>query len=293
VQTSPNHEVIKKAPENSITMADGKYNPYGKMSPLTIYASGIRNAYDLVWHSNGQLYVPANGSGGGGNSPASEKNMRRPDGTVYEGPYVKATTGVQVQHDWLFRVNPQLGIGYYGHPNPLRGEYVVNRGYPDDTLYSKHVKPDKNYRGYSFDFGLNHSPNGAIEYKSNAFNGALKGKLLVCRFSGGGDIIVLEPGATKRVPLKKAGDDHIYDIVNSARGSGNLGLTGMSGFANPLDIVEDTRNGNLYVSEFNWNNNPNLVSQITLLRVDDNSVQSYSASNVKRKRSAGTSSSHR
>jgi hypothetical protein len=81
--------------------------------------------------------------------------------------------------------------------------------------------------------------------------------------------------------------------VNSARGSGNLGLTGMSGFANPLDIVEDTRNGNLYVSEFNWNNNPNLVSQITLLRVDDNSVQSYSASNVKRKRSAGTSSSHR
>jgi hypothetical protein len=40
----------------------------------------------------------------------------------------------------------------------------------------------------------------------------------------------------------------------------------MSGFANPLDIVEDVVNGNLYVAELNWNDNPNLTAQITLLR---------------------------
>ena len=34
------------------------YNPFAPGAPVTIYASGVRNAYDLVWHSNGQLYVP-------------------------------------------------------------------------------------------------------------------------------------------------------------------------------------------------------------------------------------------
>jgi glucose/arabinose dehydrogenase len=276
VETSPSQQLINKAPLNNAKMPDGKYNPYSDKSALTIYASGIRNAYDLVWHSNGQLYIPANGSGGGGNSPASVKGTRKPDGSFYNGPDIPATTSVQVQHDWLFRINPKLGVGYFGHPNPLRGEYVVNRGYADNPLYDKNIKPDKNYRGAAFDFGLNHSPNGVIEYKNNSFNGALKGKLLVCRFSGGGDIIVLEPGSlVKNADLKVGGNDKVYDIVNSARGSGNIGLTGMSGFANPLDIVEDTLTGNLYISEFNWNNNPNLISQITLLKVNDKLPKKY------------------
>ena len=29
------------------------YNPFAPGAPLTIYATGVRNAYDLVWHSNG------------------------------------------------------------------------------------------------------------------------------------------------------------------------------------------------------------------------------------------------
>jgi hypothetical protein len=147
---------------------------------------------------------------------------------------------------------------------------MVNRGNVDNPLYDKSIQPDKNYRGAAFDFGLNHSPNGVIEYKSNAFGGALKGKLLVCRFSGGGDIMVLEPGSmVKGKPAAAKGGDKIYDIVNGARGSANIGLIGMSGFANPLDLAEDTVNGNIYISEFNWNNNPNLISQITLLKVHE------------------------
>ena len=38
-------------------------------APLEIYATGIRNAYDLIWHSNGSIYVPTNGTAGGANSP--------------------------------------------------------------------------------------------------------------------------------------------------------------------------------------------------------------------------------
>jgi len=268
VQTTANQSLINNAPAVSAVMSDGTYNPYGSLSPLTIYASGVRNAYDMVWHSNGQLYLPTNGSGGGGNSPASVNGTRRPNGTLYNGPVIPATTGVKVQNDWLFRVNPAFPVGYYGHPNPLRGEYVINRGYADNPLYSPSVVADVNYRP-AYNFGLNNSPDGAIEYKSNNFNGALKGKLLVCRFSGGGDIIVMQPGSMTKTTYT-GNDDHIYDIVKVNSGSSNNGLIGMSGFGNPLDLVEDTLSGNLYVIEYNWNDNPNLTAQITLLRASEN-----------------------
>ncbi|MDR6944299.1 Ig-like domain-containing protein [Mucilaginibacter pocheonensis] len=270
VQTTTIQSVINSAPAVAATMSDGTYNPYGSSSPLTIYASGVRNAYDLVWHTNGQLYLPTNGSGGGGNSPASVNGTRRPDGTFYNGPVIPATTGVQVQNDWLFRVNPDKPVGYYGHPNPLRGEYVINRGFADNPLYSPSIVADIRYRP-AYSFGLNNSPDGALEYKSNTFNGALKGKLLVCRFSGGGDIVVMEPGSMVKTTYQN-GDDHIYDIVKVTTGSSNSGLVGMSGFANPLDITEDVTNGNLYVVEYNWNDNPNLMAQITLLRVSASSA---------------------
>ena len=269
VRTTADLNMIKNAPASSMHMSDGSYNPYGSGAPLTIYASGIRNAYDLVWHTNDQLYVPTNGSAAGGNTPASVAGTRRPNGTFYDGPVISATTGVQVQNDWLFRVNPLKPIGYFGHPNPMRGEYVVNRGYVDNPLYPTTLGPDQNYRGEAYNFEHNVSPNGALEYKSNAFNGVLKGKLLVCRFSGGGDIIVLEPGSTVKDPAitSATSDDKGYNIIRSASGAGSSGLVGMSGFINPLDIVEDVQTGNLYVIEFNWNNNTTRTPQITLLRV--------------------------
>ncbi|QRQ99446.1 OmpL47-type beta-barrel domain-containing protein [Dyadobacter sandarakinus] len=267
VQTTTNQALINKAPVDSAIFRDGTYNPYGSNAPLTIFASGVRNAYDLVWHSNGQLYLPTNGSGGGGNSPESVAGTRRPDGSVYNGPAIPATNGIKAQNDWLFRVNPNKPVGYYGHPNPMRGEYVLNRGFPDNALYLPSVKPDVNYR-IGYNFGLNNSPNGAIEYKSNNFGGVLKNKLLVCRFSGGGDIIVMEPGA--RVPMNVTENDSLYDIVKVNTGSSNTGLNGMSGFGNPLDITEDVKTGNLYVIEYNWNDSPNLTSQITLLRAQGN-----------------------
>ncbi len=220
--------------------AGGTYNPYNSNAALTIYATGVRNAYDLVWHSNGSLYCPTNGSAAGGNTPASVNGTLRPDGTTYNGPSVPALSNVQeTQKDWLFRI---VKGGYYGHPNPLRGEYVMNGGNPTDAIDPAQVKsypvgtaPDANYRGYSYDFQMNASPDGAIEYKSNTFNGALKGKLLVVRYSQHDDIITLTPGGLNN------------DIVSAAEG---YSIEGFSGFNDPLDLTEDVRNGNIYVSEY-------------------------------------------
>ena len=255
VETSQNLSVINSAPTNSLTTSDGKYNPYAANAPLTIYASGIRNAYDLVWHSNGQLYVPTNGTSAGGNSPASVAGTRRPDGRFYDGPAIPATLGIQTQNDYLYRVDPTLPIpGYFGHPNPLRGEFVLNRGYIDNPKYPVGTAVDARYRGAAFNFGEHKSPNGALEYRSNAFGGALKGKLLVCRFSGGDDIAILTPGANLDI-----------DPATVRYGSDSPGVPGMSGFADPLDIVEDVNTGNLYVAEFDFYENSG-QAKLTLLR---------------------------
>ena len=210
----------------------------------------MRNAYDLVWHSNHSLYVPTNGSAAGGNTPSSKKGVLRLDGTTYNGPSVPALTGVnQTEKDFLFRV---VKGGYYGHPNPLRGEFVMNGGNPtlgmdlsEVSRYPVGTLPDKNWRGFSYDFHANTSPNGAIEYKSNTFNGALKGRLLVVRYSQHDDIMTLTPGIDGN------------DIINATEG---YSIKGFSGFVDPIDLVEDTKNGNIYVSQFGGD------GKITLLR---------------------------
>jgi hypothetical protein len=257
-QTTQNQSVINNAPPNAITMSDGTYNPYATNSPLTIYGSGVRNAYDLVWHSNGFLYAPANGTAAGGNTPASVVGTRRPDGTLYSTPSINGTTNIQVQRDWLFKLPMQTGsspaqefVGYYGHPNPLRGEYVINRGSQDNTKYPAGTLADANYRGAAFDFEFNKSPNGVIEYSNGTtFGGILKNKLIVARFSGGSDLIILElDPATK-------------DVLKAT-----TGLTGMTGFDNPLELTEDPNTGNLYISEYDRDNNG--VATITLLRAPE------------------------
>ncbi|MDM9632817.1 PKD domain-containing protein, partial [Robiginitalea aurantiaca] len=254
VRTTRNIEAIKAVDVNSPTL-DGLYNPYFVNAPLTLYASGVRNAYDLAWHSNGQLYIPTNGTAGGSNAPASIDDMPRPNGTVYDHddpsgnyPVVPLSSNNNTQKDWLFRVNPSEGIGYFGHPNPYRGEFVLNRGDVDVTNSAYNgVQPDINYRGAAFDFEFNKSPNGVIEYRSNAENGNLQGALLVVRYSGSSDIIALVP-----------------DGPNGDIGTFKEGIPGFTGFQDPLDLIEDVNTGNIYVSDYGR-------SQIVLLRPSNQS----------------------
>jgi glucose/arabinose dehydrogenase len=213
------------------------YDPFAPGAPLTLYATGIRNGFDLLFHSNGKLYAPINGSASGGNTPASDsgpKDARRIDtGKPYDGPSVPGLQSVQQTEDDTLLV-VERGA-YYGHPNPLRGEFVLDGGNPtagrdphEIRAYPVGTMPDVNYRR-SFSFGAHLAPTGIIEYKSA---GPLQGKILVTRYSGGDDVIVLSPD----------GNGEIAQALT--------GIDGLAGFKDPLDLVEDTRNGNLYVIEF-------------------------------------------
>ncbi|MBF9253166.1 PQQ-dependent sugar dehydrogenase [Pontibacter sp. 172403-2] len=233
------------------TAEGGTYNPYAADAPLTIFASGIRNGYDLLWHSNGELYVPNNGSAPGGNTPASVPGTRRPDGSTYKGPKVPAMSDVRLdEKDHLYRVEKG---GYYGHPNPARGEYVMQGGNPtlqNDPAqvesYPAGTLPDPNWRGSAFEFSAHNSPNGIIEYHGNAFNSELKGKIMVARLVYNSDILILEPGGSKK------------DIIRETAGAT---IPGLGKFLMPLDLTEDVNTGNIYVAEFGGNN-----GRIVLLR---------------------------
>jgi glucose/arabinose dehydrogenase len=222
------------------------YDPFNPGNPLQLFATGVRNAYDLVFHSNGSLYAPTNGSAAGGNTPAlvapypSTPRIDSDENGPYGGPNVPGLKNVaQTQPDYLFRI--QQG-GYYGHPNPTRGEYVLNGGNPapggdpnEVSAYPVGTQPDRNYRGSVYTFGTNYSPDGVIEYHGIAFGGKLNGRLLICRYSGGDDVISLD--------------------VNSDGSVGNArtSIAGLSHFVDPLDITEDIGTGFLYVVEHGAN----------------------------------------
>lgn len=221
------------------------YQPNAPDAPVKVYATGIRNAYDLVWHDNGNLYAPTNGSAAGGNTP--------------DNPNVPGNQGLEnvaTQNDYLFKIEQG---GYYGHPNPTRGEYIMNGGNPTAGFdpaevvkpnlnspysgYADGTPSDPNYRGFAHDFGRNRSPNGIIEYENTQkFGGVLKNKLLVAEFSAGDDILALSLDA-----------------------NGNVGSVTkvFSDLTDPLDLIENTRNGNLYVAELPKNGTAG--GQITLL----------------------------
>ena len=140
----------------------------------------------------------------------------------------------QTQYDTLLRIEPG---GYYGHPNPRRGEYVLYGGNPTQDVdlfevkdYPVGTNPHPNWRRPAYDFGKSVSPNGLIEYRSAG--SVLHGKILVTRYSGGDDILVLTPGP----------DGRIIEAI--------AGIHGFNRFIDPLDLVEDRATGNIYVAEF-------------------------------------------
>src|SRR5207237_5309263 len=135
----------------------------------------------MLWHRNGNLYTGLNGAAAGGDVPAGPRSPAIAN--------IKETT-----EDLLLRVTKGA---YFGHPNPARNEFVLMGGNPtaekdpqEITEYPVGTQPEAKFTMPAYDFGKSVSPNGLIEY----IGGTLDGDILVTRYSGGKDIIVLVPG---------------------------------------------------------------------------------------------------
>ncbi|MBC9205572.1 carbohydrate-binding protein [Roseomonas aerophila] len=219
----------------------GFYNPFAADAVLKIFATGVRNAYDLVWHSNGHLYAPTNGTASGG---------RTPDDPTQAGSQV--ITNSPKQLDYFFTVEEGQ---YYGHPNVLRDQYVLNGGNPTAGVdpnevtdrkdgnpnsdgYDPGVLPDADYdNNLIYSLGYNQSPNGAIEYKGTAFGTNLKGAILFAQFSSGDNVRALLVDAQGKV----IGDDVLR------RPDGSI----IDDYIDPLDIIENPVTGQLYLMTLN------------------------------------------
>ncbi len=229
------------------------YNIYDAAAPLKLYADGIRNDFDLVFHSNGHLYAPVNGSSAGGNTPATPADLstvpssKRLDFATdgnYTGPVAPSLTAVpQIEQDTLLDVKQNA---YYGHPNPARGEYILDGGNPtagqgndpyDIGAYPAGTQPDRNYTLPVLDMGKDYSPDGVIEYHSVGGKASdLNNYLLIARYSSGSDILAVKPSAN--------------GTINTADSKAVIQrITGFYGLHSPLDVVEDMTNGNVYVTE--------------------------------------------
>lgn len=125
---------------------------------VQVYASGLRNPYDLVFHSNGLLYGTDNGPNAG----------YGPGSTNCSGGVTPADAS---EFDEL---NIIEAGNYYGHPNR-------NRGRTDARQCVYHPNGEPSSGGYTGALlaGLPASTDGLAEYTAATFGGQMQGDLLM------------------------------------------------------------------------------------------------------------------
>ena len=179
-----------------------------------LYATGYRNAYDFVFHSNGNLYVNTNnGNSANGTTPGPEHGC--PDGVVVDPGN---------QYDFLALVDEG---DYGGHPAPVRNECV----YGDGTLYSPDLPPEPHYREPIFTYQNGFSVNGIAEYRVPTFGGQMIGNLISVAWTS--------DQAVRRVVLSQDGQTALFEET--------LGT-----FNQPLDVAVG-QDGSIFVVEHGGN----------------------------------------
>jgi glucose/arabinose dehydrogenase len=215
----------RSLPVNVCTDPPVKYDPSAADAPVQVIATGIREAYDLCWHSNGCLYAGVNMNDTGDSSPAR-------DG-------VPALKGIRAD-EMLIRIRPG---SYYGHPNPSLGRHVLLGGNPtpgvdpwEVSAYPVGVQPEPSFDPSLLIYNLakigGPSANGCLEYRGN---GPLRGQLLICFYTSTRTICAFTLSRNGAMVLSH---EHLRD-----RDGRDLK------FGAPLDIAQDAR-GRLYVADF-------------------------------------------
>ena len=183
-----------------------------------MYATGYRNGYDLVWHSNGKLYLNGNAANQSqGNTPSATDGCSTP--SISPG-------------DELDQLNLVTQGAFGGHPNPVRHQCV----WGDGSVYGPPngpapLSPEPNYVRPMWRYINGNSSDGIAEYTSNAFGGQMLGNLITATY---------------------AGDFSVKRVVLSADGLSVVQVVNLGQFARPLDVTTET-SGLIYVAEYEGN----------------------------------------
>lgn len=213
------HSLFESTAPLDVRHFDATTNP----KVVQIFATGIREAFDLCWHSSGNLFAGVNMNDTSEKTPAHDSL-----------PAVNTRPS-----EMMLRI---VEGKYYGHPNPSRNEWVLLGGNPTDEVDPWEVaalpvgtQPEKNFdptllvRNLEEDKGP--SADGVCEWTSP---GPLAGRLMFCFYT-----------ATRGV--------HTYKVTDGQQVADHQPLVDSSDrilrFGAPLDIVHDPR-GWLYVADF-------------------------------------------
>ena len=160
-------------------------------SPVQVYAPGFRNTYDIALTGDGQLYATDNSANNGWGGIV-----------VNEGPQGTCTNDQNEQDEYsIAGVYYVEEGGYYGHPNPTRGNpnssfgAAVESGLhnPVDCDY---IDPASSDPGAAIaTFGT--TPQGMSYYPASNFGGDMQGNLLLAGWNDGSIVrVVLTPDGT-------------------------------------------------------------------------------------------------
>ena len=130
---------------------------------VKVFASGFRNPFDLVIHSNGKIYSTDNG-------PSK----------VFRGESISCSEDSSLGVDGPDELNLIVEGYYYGHPNRNRGRF-----YKDECIYYSGKSSSENHRQPIALLGNFLSANGIGEYYSDAFDGKMIGDLIYVDFKNG------------------------------------------------------------------------------------------------------------
>ena len=172
---------------------------------VSVYATGTRNPFDLVYTTEGLLYATDNGA-----------NFNAGDAST------GANTETQLGGKQLDELNLIEQGNYYGSPNRNRGRTDSRQ----NTFYGT-VNPYQNSIPGVFTepigvFGKN-STNGIDEYRANTFNGQLKGNLIAHEFNSKVWSVDLSPDGTQVeeiVDLESINNGEIADGLDILTGPG-------------------------------------------------------------------------
>ena len=127
---------------------------------VSVYASGLRNPYDLLLATWGYLYASDNG-------PNTNYGFASMGPDTDSGSHADDSDEIDLV---------ELG-SYYGHPNRGRGfhdprQYVYRTEFePSDGTFTQRI------------WDVDSSTNGMAEYRSDCFNGQIRGRLLAQKWS--------------------------------------------------------------------------------------------------------------
>ena len=187
------HQVTGAPDEDQV---HGELVALDRDAPVLVHASGLRNPYDLVVTTRGQLYATDNGPNYG-------------FGSASTGPATQASDPETA--DGLERIESGA---YHGHPNRSRARFELREAVfrPDTapTVLGEHVAPIA---------ALPSSTDGIAEYRATTFGGALRGQLLVQKWNDWLRRVELSPDGGTVVAIDTLEPLHALDVVTGPGGA--------------------------------------------------------------------------